>query len=399
MSTTQTEEKAPGDTNWKKERLRIHTFWNSLANSIASPFVGFNVTESGASDILIGYVQAISTLASAVSQLVAGSIADRTGKRVAITVLFSVVTGILWIGSAFFQTPTFLALSFTAITLAIGVYSAGWTAVVGEAYEGKQKGSYLSSFARLTSAGALIALILTTAITAFYPSYFVLYLLSGVLFVLSAVILKGQTEQTVKPQDLTGTEARDLRKYYLITAFYGVFWGFAWPLFTITTVKVVKMSLFEYSFSQVIAVASTIAFQPLMGRLVDRDHRKGVFWGRIGLVVYPLAYMFFSASWQVYVVNVFSGITNGLLNVAFVAYLYDISPVGHRGKYNAELNLVTGISTMAGSLTAASALSLLTIQNSLWVSLAYLYMIATVGRAAGAFVHLKLPFNGTIRQR
>src|SRR5215472_12795840 len=161
MTTTETEEREkPPFTSWRKDQLKIHTFWNSLANSIASPFVGFNVTESGASDILIGYVQAISTLASAVSQLVGGSIADRTGKRVAITVLFSVVTGILWIGSAFFQTPTFLALSFTAITLAIGVYSAGWTAVVGEAYEGKRKGSYLSSFPRLTSAGALIALIL-----------------------------------------------------------------------------------------------------------------------------------------------------------------------------------------------------------------------------------------------
>src|SRR5262249_4407017 len=137
---------------------------------------------------------------------------------------------------------------------------------------------------------------------------------------------------------------------------------------------------------------------PFMGRLVDRDHRRGVFWGRMGLVVYPLAYMVFSAPWQVYAVNVFSGVTNGLLNVAFVAYLYDISPVGHRGKYNAELNLVTGISTMAGSLTAAYALSLLTVENSLWLSLAWLYVIATIGRGAAAFLHLKLPYEGGVLQ-
>jgi len=397
--TTRAEEKpgarAGGSRN--RNRLKLHTFWNSLANNIASPFVGFNITASGASDILIGYVQAISTLASGVSQLIGGSIADRTGKRVAITILFSLVTGVLWVGSAFFQAPTFLAISFTAITLAIGLYSAGWTSVVGEAYEGRAKGSYLSTFARLTSAGALIALIMTTTITAFYPSYFVLYLLSGIFFAISAIILKGQKEQAVQPRALSGTEARDLRKYYLVTGFYGVFWGFAWPLFTITTVKIVKMSLFEYSFSQVIAVASTIAFQPLMGRLVDRDHRRGVFWGRMGLVVYPLTYMVFSAPWQVYAVNAFSGITNGLLNVAFVAYLYDISPVGHRGKYSAEFNLVTGISTMAGSLTAAYALSILSVQNSLWTSLAYLYVIAAVGRGAAAFIHLKLPYNGKIQ--
>ncbi len=381
-----------------KNRLKVHTFWNSLANNVASPFVGFNVTASGASDILIGYVQAISTLASAVSQLVGGSIADRTGRRVAITILFSIVTGFLWVGSAFFQTPTFLAISFTAITLAIGLYSAGWTSVVGEASEGTKRGSFLSSFARLTSAGALIALLLTTAITAFYPSYTVLFLLSGAFFILSAIILRGQKEQRVDVKPLSVEEAADLRKYYLVTGFYGVFWGFAWPLFTITTVKIVKMSLFEYSFSQVIAVASTIAFQPLVGRFVDKNRRRGVFWGRMGLVVYPLAYMLFSASWQVYAVNVFSGVTNALLNVAFVAYLYDISPAGHRGKYSAEFNLVTGISTMIGSLTAAYALSVLTTGNTLWLSLAYLYIIAAAGRGVAAFLHLRLPYNGVVQR-
>ncbi len=377
-----------------RDRLKAHTFWNSLANNVASPFVGFNVTSSGASDILIGYVQAISTLASAVSQLIGGSIADRTGKRVAITILFSLVTGLLWVGSAFFQAPTFLAISFTAITLAIGLYSAGWTSVVGEASESAHRGSFLSSFARLTSAGGLIALILTTIITAFYPSYTVLYLLSGAFFVLSAIILRGQKEQRVEREPLSGEESRDLRKYYIVTGFYGVFWGFAWPLFTITTVKIAKMTLFEYSLAQVIAVASTIAFQPLVGRLVDKDRRRGVFWGRMGLVVYPLAYMFVSAPWHLYALNLFSGITNALLNVAFVAYLYDISPAGHRGKYSAEFNLVTGISTMAGSLTAAYALSVLSVGNTLWLSLAYLYVIAAVGRFVAAFLHLRLPFNG-----
>jgi hypothetical protein len=37
----------------------------------------------------------------------------------------------------------------------------------------------------------------------------------------------------------------------------------------------------------------------------------------------------FSAFWQVEAVNVFSGVTDALLNVAFVAYFYDISPAGH----------------------------------------------------------------------
>lgn len=378
----------------KLDRLRIHAFWNSFATNVASPFVSFNVTASGASDLLIGYVQAVGTLASAITQLIGGRIADRSGRRVAIAGLSSLVTGLLWVGTAAFQTPTYLAVFFTAITLVLGVYAAGWTTILGEGSEGRSRGAFLGAFARLTSVGALAGLVLTTVIAAINPSYTVLYLVSGGLFVLSAAVLMGQSEQSVDRVPISRAGASLLRRYYLVTGVYGLFWGFAWPLFTITIVKVVKMSLFQYSVSQVIALAATVAFQPLVGRLVDKDRRRWVFWGRMGLVVYPLAYMFFGAAWEVYAINVFSGLTNALLNVAFAAYLYDLSPAGQRGRHSAEFNLVTGVSTMAGSLAAAFSLSVISSPGTLWVSLAYLYVVAAVGRGIAALLHLGLPHQG-----
>ena len=377
----------------KIDRLKLHTFLNSLANNIASPFVGFDVTVSGAAEILIGYVIGISNLASAISQLVGGRIADRTGRRVAITIIFSIITGALWIGSSFLASPILLAVTFTAITLAIGFYTAGWTAVVGEASEEKTRGSYLSSFWQLANIGGLVALIATT-IAAIYTSFATFYLVSGLVFILSGLVLRGRKEQAVEKKIISGPENIGLRKYYLVSGFYGLFWGFAWPLFTITLVKVVKMDLFEYSLSQMILIGATVAFQPLMGKLVDRNRRRGVFWGRMGLVIYPIAYTFFSAAWQVYIVNVISGLTSALLNVAFVAYLYDISPAGQRGRYTAEFGLVTGAATFAGSLISSYALSILSIQYTLWWSLAFLYAIAAGGRAVAALLHLKLPYNG-----
>src|SRR5207245_7021696 len=101
---------------------------------------------------------------------------------VKITILFSIVTGILWLGSALFQSPTFLAVSFTIITLSIGLYTAGWSSIVGEASEGTGKGIFLAGFAKIASIGGLLALALTTLLTALYPSYTMLSLLSGVLF-------------------------------------------------------------------------------------------------------------------------------------------------------------------------------------------------------------------------
>jgi MFS family permease len=374
-------------------RVRLHALLSSLANNLASPFVAFNVTASGGSNVLIGYVQAISTLASSISQLVGGRIADRFSKRLAMAMLFSGVMGSLWLLTAVVTTTTLLAVTYTAITLGLGFYAAGWSSFLGEASEGGGRGAFLANFAQLASYGALIALLITTAITAVNPSYAVLDALAGAVFLLSALMLRGLKERRVEQHSLDGVGVSRIRRYYAVTGVYGFFWGFAWPLFTITTVKIVNMSLFEYSVSQVIAVAATIGFQPLVGRLVDRDRRRWVFWGRMALVAYPIAYMVIGAPWEIYALNVFSGFTNALLNIAFAAYLFDISPVGRRGRYGAEFNLVTGVTTMAGSLLAAYFLTALNTQFGLWESLAVLYVVATAGRASAALLHLGLPSN------
>ena len=73
-------------------RLKLHALVNSFANNIASPFVSFNVTASGGSDLLIGYVQAINTLASGVAQLMGGRIVDRFGGRLKLALVMSVAS-------------------------------------------------------------------------------------------------------------------------------------------------------------------------------------------------------------------------------------------------------------------------------------------------------------------
>jgi MFS family permease len=371
-------------------RLKLHALVNSFANNIASPFVSFNVTASGGSDLLIGYVQAINTLASGVAQLVGGRIVDRFGGRLKLALVMSVIMGLIWLEATVFQGTNALAVSYTAITIGLGFYLAGWNSFLGEATTQEGRGSFLSAFARIASWGSLAALVLTTAITFVTPSYTALFLVSGIAFIASSLFLRGQQEIPVQKQVMSKFGSDLMMKYYGVNAVYGLFWGFAWPLFTITTVKIVKMSLVEYAFAQFIAVASTIVFQAVVGRMVDRNRRRSVFLGRLGLVVYTVGYIFFTQAWEIYAINLFSGFTNALINVAFSAYLYDLAPVGRRGRYIAEFNLVTGVATMAGSLAAAYLLTIMSASMSLWLALAYLYVVATIGRLAAALLHLKL---------
>jgi MFS family permease len=371
-------------------RLTLHSLVNSFANNIASPFVSFNVTASGGSDLLIGYVQSINTLASGVAQLVGGRVVDRFGGRLRLALVMSVVMGLIWLEAAVFQGTSALAVSYTAITIGLGFYLAGWNSFLGEATTQEGRGSFLSVFARIASWGSLIALVMTTAITFVTPSYTILFLVSGVAFMASSLFLRGQREIPVEKQPMSRYGSDMMMRYYGVTAVYGLFWGFAWPLFTITTVKIVNMSLVEYAFSQFIAVGATIAFQALVGRMVDRNRMRSVFLGRLGLVVYPICYIFFTRAWEIYAINVFSGFTNSLLNVAYSAYLYDLAPVGRRGRYIAEFNLITGVATMVGSLSSGYLLTVMSAGMSLWLALAYLYVVATIGRLAAALLHLRL---------
>jgi MFS family permease len=363
---------------------------NSFANNISGPFVSFNVTASGGSDLLIGYVQAINTLASGVAQVVGGRLVDRFGHRLRLALVMSVIIGLVWLEAAVFQGANALAVSYTAITIGLGFYLAGWNSFLGEATTQEGRGSFLSVFARIASWGSLVALVVTTAITFVTPTYTPLFLISGAAFVASSFFLRGQQEIPVEKQPMSKFGSDLMKKYYGANAVYGLFWGFAWPLFTITTVKIVHMSLVEYAFSQFIAVGATVAFQALVGRMVDRNRMRSVFLGRLALVVYPVTYVFFTQAWEIYAINIFSGFSNALLNVAFSAYLYDLAPVGSRGRYIAEFNLVTGVATMAGSLACGYLLTVLSASMPLWWALAYLYVVATVGRLAAALLHLKL---------
>ncbi len=371
-------------------RIRLHALISSLANNIASPFISFNVTESGGSNFLIGYVQSINTLTSGVVQLIGGRLVDRGGGRLKLAMLLSAVAGFIWLETAVFQGAEALAISYTGVTIALGFYLAGWNSFLGEASSSEGRGMFLSSFARLASWGALVALVITTAITFFVPSYTILFILSGVAFLLSSLLLRSQAEAPVISGAMSGSGSSLMMRYYGVTAVYGLFWGFGWPLFTITTVKIVNMSLVEFSFSNLVAIASTIAFQSVVGKMVDRNRRRSLFLGRLGLVVYPVAYMFITQVWEIYAINLYSGFTNALLNVAYSAYLYDLAPVGRRGRYIAEFNLVTGVTTMAGSLSSAYLLTILNAGSPLWYSLAYLYVISAAGRTVAALLHLKL---------
>lgn len=132
---------------------------------------GYGVTWLGASNLLTGYAQSISSLASGITQLLGGRLTDKWSKRVAVATISNAIIGVMWIVAAIFSSPLSLVFSYIAIALASGFYTAGWSSLIGKTSEGKGRGSFLARYAMVDNVASLVALVATTMMIAINPSF------------------------------------------------------------------------------------------------------------------------------------------------------------------------------------------------------------------------------------
>ena len=75
---------------------------------------------------------------------------------------------------------------------------------------------------------------------------------------------------------------------------------------------------------------------------------------------------------------------------AIAAYLLDVAPEEYRGSFIAVYNLVIGMVTFFGSLIGGYLSDYMTALYGLIAGMQIVYLISTVGRAAGAVLHVTL---------
>ncbi|MGC8565420.1 MAG: MFS transporter, partial [Thermoplasmata archaeon] len=85
---------------------------------------------------------------------------------------------------------------------------------------------------------------------------------------------------------------------------------------------------------------------------------------------------------DLYFLNIFSGISQAITNVAFIAYILDASPKEDRGKYVGIYNMLIGIVTFLGSMLGGIL--------GLYIGLFNIYMISFAGRLSGSFLFFKI---------
>jgi MFS family permease len=170
----------------------------------------------------------------------------------------------------------------------------------------------------------------------------------------------------------------------------------SWPLFNITTIELLNATILEIAILSVIGSFSTLISQNYVGKLTDRVGRKPlILINRFGLVSVPLVYAFTPNMYLLYGSNFFTGILIAMGNVAFFAYVIDVSDPAERASYIALYNTVNGTSALFGSLLGGYLGNSMIEKFGLRNGLIYTYLISAVGRAVAATMFFKV--NDVIR--
>lgn len=374
-------------------RLRLYALLSGISGSLGNNFVPYQVAVTGAAATSVAYAQGVNGLGSGFVQVVASGPMARSSWKAGWLFASTLLLGLLWLLLPLFASGVPLLILFTLTVLLGGLQGLALQMVVGHHSRPWARGRDLSTIAFLSGLGGLLAFALAAVLTGIYHDVRLLYGLAGAIYVAAAVCGAGLGEGGEAPRLYWRESEEDalaMRKFLLASGVFGFFWGFAWPLFTLTQAKVIGMRYYEYSVAQLLALLSTLAFQPLAGVFVDKGPRKALFFSRLGLAAFPLGFALSTKAWQVYVINGATGLISALVNISSAGYIYAAAEPQAWARYLAQYNMVNGVLTMAGSIAGGLSVDLLLPHLGLQGALFASYQLAFVGRVVSSLLFLRL---------
>ena len=415
MTTTSQKKKHQNNaTETNLRPLYTRSVLNSLSTGTVSPFLGAYAVKLGASSSEMGWFQSSTNLSNNVMQVFWGRLSDRLKRRIPFIILGSLIVSGLWIPIIFITSASQLIILLAIQALLGSMATPAWTALIGDLVPSLKLGRINAAINLWASIGSLIATmasgIIMMAIGATLEEMFFIPLtVAAICGIASSIIMLRIKEKKTSlnlRQNITSdiynmlTIARktpDFVKYCYVEGIFQFFMSIAWPLLSITQIRVLNASMFEIALLTVVQALFTIIFQGWAGRLADRTGRKPlIVLYRFSLLTVPIAYAFAPNMNTLITIGVFWGITTALGQASMTAYLLDIAPQDYRGSFAATYNLVVGVTTFFGSLIGGYLSDYAIGIFGLVLGLQIVYVLSLIGRTIGAVFYLKL--NETLKQ-
>jgi len=174
---------------------------------------------------------------------------------------------------------------------------------------------------------------------------------------------------------------------------YTLLMSLIWPLFAVLLIRVIGATNVQLVIFSILGAAAEMAFQPLMGRLVDRvGPLQVMFISRIGFAALPFIYVLWQDLWVYYILQVviFGPCFSAFL-ISTNTLILDLAPSGERAGYFSYYNTRIGITTFIGALAGGYLAGFLdgylgsTAQAIYWV-----FVISGTGRLLASLPYLRL---------
>ena len=413
------------DVNPPAELYAYHAT-NSFAHDIAMPYLSYFAVRLNASFEQIAWMSSLMNLLPNYLQRFWGALSDTTFVRTYWIIGGSFFASISLYLLSMADNPDEMLILVIGYSVALSIITPTWSALQGDWMNPSKRGSTLSKFhviGGLTGlVGSLIAVYyvhINDADTA--DSFRPLFAFAAIAtFVGGIILIRVPYRDPDKIKDVALSEidkaeySDTFRSYVRAQAFYTLNMSLIWPLFAMILIKVLEVDNMVLVAFSLIGAVSEMAFQPIMGRLVDRVGPLPVLiMSRIGFAILPFIYAFFPD------IKVMLALQIIILGPCFSAFLItsnamvlDLAPNKERAAYFSYYNSHIGITTFIGALAGGylaghiedftgaivvidSLMKFSLIDNSdyTWRAIFIIFLISGIGRSIGTipFLRLKMP--------
>lgn len=407
-----TKERTSSPANNDLKPLYARSLLSSFGTGAAGPFMDVYAVRLGASTSDMGWFQSVINLSSNIFQVPWGKLSDRVGRRVPFLVVGGLISAILWLPMLFVFSAEQLILLMAIQAILGSMVIPAWAALIGKIASASTRGVAAASINLWATIGSLCSTLLSGYIMITLPEtvhqiFFIPFLIAafcGTIASFMPFLIKEKPRPIKSGGVLFGIldvakqmkHAPDFSRYCLVTAVFGFFMSLSWPLFSITRVRILELSMFEIALLSVTMGSVATVFQPWSGKIVDRVGRKPLMIAsRIPLVLVPITYAFAPNVSYLLLLHGVIGVCQAFWNAAFLAYLLDVTPKRHRGSFVAFYNLTSGTTFFAGSLISGYLSEFLGLILGTTLSIQIVYIISAIGRGIGAltFMSLREPYK------
>jgi len=380
------------------------TLLSSFGGGVINPFIHIFAAQMGASPIEMGWIRAINIVSGNIAQIPWGLAIDWLKRRTLFIFLGGLLQGLLLLPLIYVGN----VLEFILVIASSFVFSAmvapALNSLIGDLCEEGNRGRVFAQLNAVASTGSIPATVISGYVIyrttgTLQEMYRIPVILSFLFGSMAAFIILKVREKPMVAETFTvkgWTKALRTNPHYrrlcFLSSGQGFFMAIAWPIFTLTIVRVVKADMFQISLLSVISGLTAIMARRFTGRLADRAGRKPLLAiGRGGLFLVPLIYAFASSIYELILVDFVIGILMASSDVALSAYLLDTSPRGLRGSYMGLFNALTGLFTFVGSITGGYFMDFLMSQGfGFQESMSLVYGVSASGRLIGGVLYVTL---------